>query len=88
MLGQTVAIAARLMSLSLKFQSDDTALTFIRTHILDPEPSRNSLVALNALLFDPVKVLFDSSTLQEIWTLSLNASQNTDVRIFPTLFLH
>jgi hypothetical protein len=67
------------MSLLLKLQSADAAMTLIRSEILDAELSKNSVVALNALLFEPPEWVLDLSVMQEITEVSVNAAQNTDV---------
>jgi hypothetical protein len=73
-----VAIAARLMSLVLKVQPQDVAISFVRSEILDVETSKNSMVALNGILYDPAPVVLES-VLEEILDLSLNSAQSTDV---------
>jgi hypothetical protein len=54
-------------------------MTLIRSEILDAELSKNSVVALNALLFDPPEWVLDLSVMQEITEVSVNAAQNIEV---------
>ena len=57
-------------------------MSLIRSEILDSQLSKNSVVALNSLLFDPPACVLDMSVMQEITEVSLNAAQNTDVRAY------
>jgi hypothetical protein len=76
-----VAIAARLMSLLLKLQSTEASMSLIRSEILDVELSKNSVIALNGLLYDPPDALLEPSLLQEILSLSLSAAQSYNVTL-------
>jgi hypothetical protein len=71
-------MSVRLMSLVLKFESSEPALNYIQSEILEVEPSRISMVALNAILFDPPTCLLDPGVIQKIVGLALSASQSTD----------
>jgi len=86
-LGQVVAIAARLLPLILKLQSAESSLSLIRSEILDVELTKNSVVALNGILFDPTPSVLDSDVLQEILSPSLTAAQSTDVSSMVCLCL-
>lgn len=73
-----MAIGVRLMSLVLKLQSSESAMNYIRAQILDADASRNSIIALNAILFDPPACILDAEVIEEIVSLSLLASQSAD----------
>ena len=74
-----MAIAARLMSLLMKFQSAESTVAMVCSEIIDVEPSKNSVVALNGVLFDPPSSIVEGQMLQEMINSSLNAAQSTDV---------
>jgi hypothetical protein len=73
-------MASRLMSLILKYQSADSAKELIDSAILDIEPSKNSVIALNGLLYDPPSIL-DEEVMQKIVAVALNAAQSTEVAL-------
>src|SRR5271170_1791446 len=78
-LGQLVAVTARLMQLLLKFQTAEATVAIICLEIIDVELSKNSVVALNGVLRDPPSSIVQGQMLQEMITLSLSAARSTDV---------
>jgi hypothetical protein len=72
-------MAARLMSLILKFLSTDSSMVFIRSEIIDVELSQNSVIAMNGLLYDPLTCVVETQLLDDVISLSLNAARSTDV---------
>jgi hypothetical protein len=74
-----VAITVRLMSLLMKFQTAEATVAMVCSEIIDVEPSKNSVVALNGALLDPPSSIVQGQMLQEMITLSLSASRSTDV---------
>ena len=69
------------MSLLMKVQPVDSVRTFIRFSILDGGVSRNSVVALNALVLDPPNSLLDGELVQEIVSSGITAAKDTDVSL-------
>jgi hypothetical protein len=63
----------------MKVQPADSVRTFIRFSILDGGVSRNSVVALNALVLDPPNSLLDGELVQEIVSSGITAAKDTDV---------
>jgi len=78
-LGQLVAVTARLMQLLFKFQTAEATVAIICSEIIDVELSKNSVVALNGVLRDPPSSIVQGQMLQEMITLSLSAARSTDV---------
>ena len=68
------------MSLLMKVQPVDSVRTFIRFSILDGVVSRNSVVALNALVLDPPNSLLDGELVQEIVSTGITTAKDTDVK--------
>ena len=86
LLGHVVPITVRLMSLLLKILSTEAAISLIQVEILDPALSKNSVIALNGLLYDILPSIIESPLMPEILSLSLQAAKSTDVR--PSLSKH
>jgi len=80
--GQIVAIAVRLMSLLLNIQSEESAVAFICSEILDADLSRNSIIALNGLLFEPPSTISSTGVMEGIIEVAINAAKSTDVRSY------
>jgi len=74
-----VAIAVRLMSWLMKFQTAEATVAMVCSEIIDTELSKNSVVALNGVLVDPPSSIVEGQMLQEMLTLSLSAAKSTDV---------
>lgn len=74
-----MAIAVRLMSWLMKFQTAEATVAMVCSEIIDTELSKNSVVALNGVLVDPPSSIVEGQMLQEMLTLSLSAAKSTDV---------
>jgi hypothetical protein len=79
--GQIVAITVRLMSLLMKFQPAESSVAMVCSEIIDVEPSKNSVVALNGVLFDPPSSILEGQMFQELVNFALSAAQSTDVHL-------
>jgi len=82
--GQVLAIGVRLLSLLIKVQPSDISRAFIQSSILDAGISRNSIVALNALVVDPTSSILTDEMIEQLVSSGIRAAQNTDVQ--PNLF--
>jgi hypothetical protein len=77
--GQIVAMVVRLMSLLLKLQSTEAAVSLIRSEILDVDLSKNSVLALNGVLLDPPVSILEQKVMRDILSLAVDAAWSADV---------